>query len=471
MMEDGEAGIAAEARPLLGGVNIRYSSMTFSLAVSTIVAQCSALANGCAVAYTSPAESGITEDLGLSSSQYAIFGSLFTAGGLVSCFISGKTADHIGRKKTLWLSQFCFTLGWLGIVLAKNAWWLYIGRFSMGVGAGFTFYAVPVYMAEISPTNVRGALTAASQLTAYLGFALVYITGNIVSWRVLAIIGSVPGIIQVIGLFCIPESPRWLAKVGRYTELEVALQRLRGKDVDIHLEAETIKEYTMTCDAFEDHSKTRLTDLFQRKYAPALLVCIGLMLVQQFGGASAIAAYVSDVFEIADFSTSIGGTGLALIQIPVTILGLSLMDVWGRRPLLMVSLSGMCLGCFLVASSFLFQDFNLGTEITPVLVFIGLMLYIACLAFGTGFIPLVIMSEIFPVNMKGAAGSLVLVISSVCSLITTYTFLFALEWSSAGVFFMFFAICGGGLLFAVKFVPETKCRTLEDIQKSMVHFQ
>ncbi|KAL6324397.1 hypothetical protein AAG906_013001 [Vitis piasezkii] len=414
---------------------------------STAVAVCGAFTNGCAVGYSSPAESGIMDDLGLSVAEYSVFGSILTIGGIVGAVICGKITDLFGRRGTMWFSDIFCLMGWLAIAL--DYWWLDLGRLSIGFGIGLICYVVPVYIAEIMPKNIRGGFTSANTLMICCGSSLTFFVGTVVSWRILAVIGAIPCILQVIGLFFIPESPRWLAKVGQEARLEAALQRLRGKNADISQEAAEIREYT---EAFQQLSEARILDLFQRRYAHSLIVGVGLMVLQQFGGSNAILYYASSIFESAGFSTTFGTRAMAILQIPVTFLGIVLIDKSGRRPLLMASAAGMCLGCLVVALSFLLQA------------------YLASLCMGVAGLPWVVMSEIFPINIKGSAGSLVASSNLFCSWITTYTFNFVFAWSSAGTFFLFSIICSATVLFVAKLLPETKGRRLEEIQATITHF-
>lgn len=293
-----------------------------------------------------------------------------------------------------------------------------------------------------------------------------YVVGVIINWRLLAVIGAIPCIIQLLGLFFIPESPRWLAKAGQWKECETSLQRLRGKDVNISEEAAEIKEYTET---LQKLSEAKIIDLFHKKYAHSLIVGVGLMVLQQFGGVNAIAYYASSIFESAGFSGRIGSIAMVVVQIPMQVLGVVLMDKSGRRPLLLVSAAGTCLGCFLVGSSFLLQDLQLWKS-SPFLALVGILVFTGSFSLGMGGIPWVIMSEIFPINVKGLAGSLVTVVNWFGSWIVSYSFNFLMLWSFEGTFFIFSAVCGLTVMFVAKLVPETKGRTLEEIQASMNSF-
>ncbi|KAH7572006.1 hypothetical protein JRO89_XS04G0184100 [Xanthoceras sorbifolium] len=444
-MEEGLGERLIEANPHTNGSSSKSSSSTTAAVVlSTLVAVCGSFCYGSAAAYSSPAESGIMEDLGLSLAAYSVFGSIMTVGGMIGAIVSGRIADIFGRR---------------GASL-----WLDLGRLSIGFGVGILSYVVPVYIAEIAPKDLRGAFTSINQLMSTCGYSLTLFIGNIISWRTLALVGTIPCLLQLIGLFFIPESPRWLLKVGREKEFQNAWQCLRGENADFSEEASGIRDHLETS---QQNSKAGISELFQRRYANPLIIGVGLMLLQQLGGVSAMAYYSSSVFEKSGFSSSIGTKSIAILEVPAVVLDILLMDKAGRRLLLLISASGLCFFNFLVGLAFYFQAGNGLKELTPILVFIGFLGMTASNSAGMSGIPWIIMSEIFPLNVKASAGSLVTLINWSCSWLVTFTFNFMMEWSAAGTFFIFAGVYVVTVLFVAKMVPETKGQTLEEIEFSI----
>ncbi|KAF8112114.1 hypothetical protein N665_0067s0033 [Sinapis alba] len=420
------------------------SATTITLFLTTFVAVAGSFVFGSAIGYSSPVQSDLTNDLNLSVAEYSLFGSILTVGAMIGAAMSGRICDLIGRRATMGFSEMFCSLGWLAIYLSK----------------------VPVYLAEITPKNLRGSFTTVHQLMICLGVSVTYLLGSFVGWRILALTGMVPCVLQMMGLLFIPESPRWLAKVGRWEEFEIALQQLRGESKDVSHESSEIKEYTRRLSQI---SEGGIFDLFQAQYAKSLLVGVGLMVLQQFGGVNGIAFYASSIFVSAGFSSKIGMIAMVIVQIPMTIIGVILMDKSGRRPLLLISAGGTFIGCLLVSLSFSLQGVRTLSGGTSYIALTGVLVYTGSFSLGMGGIPWVIMSEIFPIDIKGSAGSLVTVVSWVGSWIISFAFNFLMNWSPAGTFYVFATVCGATVIFVAKLVPETRGQTLEEIQSLYIN--
>ncbi|CAH9061811.1 unnamed protein product [Cuscuta epithymum] len=433
--------------------------------LSTCVAVCGSFEFGSCVGYSAPTQSAIRTELDLSIAQFSMFGSIITIGAMIGAVASGRISDLVGRKWAMRLSAVICIYGWLAIYYSMGSWSLDAGRFSTGFGIGIFSYVVPVFIAEIAPKNLRGGLTTINQLMIVCGSSVSYLLGAVMTWRYLALIGIIPCMFLLVGLFFIPESPRWLAKVGREKDFDAALQKLRGADADVTKEAAEIQAYVKSLQSLP---KARILDLFGTKYIRSLFIGVGLMVFQQASGINGIGFYASDTFSAVGLSNGNTGTiAYAIVQVPITLVGAMLMDRTGRRPLLLVSATGTFIGCFLTGASFYLKGQSLWINLVPAMAVSGVLIYIAGFSIGLGAVPWLIMSEIFPIHVKGAAGSLVVLITWLGAWVVSYSFSFMMEWSSTGTFMVYAMFCLLTVLFVAKVVPETKGKTLEEIQAAI----
>ncbi|KAG2330655.1 hypothetical protein Bca52824_001835 [Brassica carinata] len=443
------------------------STRPFVLAFTAF--SCGAFSFGCIVGYTAPTQSSIMKDLNLSiadASSCSLFGSILTVGLILGALICGKLTDLAGRVNTMWITNILVIIGSFAIAFAK----VHIGRFLQGISVGISSYLIPVYITEIAPRNLRGAASSLSGIFVGVGISALYALGTIVAWRDLAILGAIPCLMIVPLLFFVPESPRWLAKVGREKEVEAVLLSLRGAKSDKSDEAREIIEYTQHVQQQQDVNGHGFFKLFQRKYALSLTIGIVLIALLQLGGLNGYMFYTGSIFTSTGVSSDVGFISTSIIQIVGGILGTVLVDIYGRRSLYWVLLvysvyfTKPVFGFNVRKNGFMtLQKNNCWETGTPILALISVMVYFASYGLGMGPLPWIVASEIYPVDVKGAAGTVCNLVTSISSWIVTYFFSFLLQWSSTGTFTIFATVMCLGFVFTAKLVPETKGKSLEEI--------
>ncbi len=397
--------------------------------------------------------------------QEIIVGSVLV-GAIIGSSGSGKLADKLGRRIMLLYISSIFVFGTFLSALAPNVEILLIGRFFIGLAIGMGSYTAPLYIAESAPQHKRGELVSLNQLMITVGIMCSYFisysfSGTVGAWRWMFAIGLVPASMLGIGFLFLPESPRWLVKQNRRQEAAKILSFLRGaSNVDAELDSIT--------NSLQER-QAKFKDLFSAWARPVLFLGVALAFFQQTTGINAIIYYSPRVFQMAGFydaSSSILATaGVGVLNVLSTIFAIKVVDRLGRRPLMFIGLTGMGASLFII--SYVFHDPS-NTSVLRWATVGSVFSYIVCFAFSMGALMWLMLSEIFPLEIRGVAMSLAVASCWFFNLSVSTTFLTLVKMIGiSNTFSLYGAMCVIGLVFGYLFVPETKGVSLEEIEKNI----
>ncbi|WP_214225268.1 sugar porter family MFS transporter [Pedobacter sp. B4-66] len=402
----------------------------------------------------------------------------FVSSALVGCIggvaFSGDLSDRLGRKKLLFLSAVLFLFSAVGCSLVTSLDWLIASRLLGGIGVGIASIVVPLYLSEISPAAIRGRLVTFYQLAITVGILLAYITNSLLLsyseqhtattglidliyikevWRGMFSIGAVLAILFLIGLFFVPESPRWLIKKGRSLEGLAILKSINnGKEEAV--------EAALIGEKHDDGGSYK--ELLSPKLRKAMLLGILLPLFSQLSGINAIIYYGPSILNDAGIALSnsfLGQIIFGVANLVFTFIAIWKVDDWGRRPLYLIGTIGATLSLF--ATGFLFY---MGLT-TSIFLIISVTLFLACFAFSIGPLKFVVASEIFPTNIRGKAlGVSIMVMWVADTIMGQVTPILLKEAGTPATFWVFAFFCLIAFFIVYKLLPETKGKSLEEIE-------
>jgi MFS transporter, SP family, galactose:H+ symporter len=406
----------------------------------------------------------IREALALSPTMQGIVVAIVLAGAAIGAAIAGTLSDRFGRRRVILAAAVLFVAGAIFSAVAGELASLLIGRFLVGLAIGFASMLTPLYLAEIAPARDRGAIVSLNQLCITVGILVSYLVGFALApsggWRWMLGIGAVPGVILMIGMLILPESPRWLAGHGRMEDAGAALRRLRG-GADVTNELRVLR----TDIALEGQQLASWGELLSPRLRRPLVIGIGLAIFQQITGINTVIYFAPTIFQSAGLPSAaisiLATAGVGAVNVVMTIVSIRLIDSLGRRQLLCWSLGGMAATLLLLAGVF-YAGATGGSAWIAVL---SVAAYVGFFAIGLGPVFWLLISEIFPLALRGRAMSLATVANWGFNLIVAVTFLDLVSaFGSANAFLMYALLSVAALIFVVVEVPETKGHTLEQIE-------
>ncbi len=446
-----------------GGLAAPSKGHTLYLVVICVVAALGGLLFGFDTAVISGAIGFVRAEFSLSAALMGWTASAALIGCMLGALGAGVVSDRFGRRRVLLLAALLFTMSAAGCGLSRTVTELVLARIVGGLGIGIASMLSPMYIAEVSPAGIRGRLVSLQQFAIITGILAAYFSNSLVlrtslteagKWRWMFAVGAFPAVLFFVLLLGVPESPRWLMKQGREDKARAVLARVGGAD-PAGAEVEEIRR-TLRGEGGS------LRDVLRPGMRLALLVGVVLAVLQQVTGINAILYYAPEIFKRA-------GSGLAsafndtvwigIVNMLFTIVAIGLIDRLGRKRLLIGGACGMAAALALVGLAF-----RRGVSGPGLLAVI--LAYVACFSASLGPVVWVVLSEIFPTKVRGRAMSVATVALWAACFLVSQTFPVLLEGAgSAATFWIYGALCVVTVLFVAAFVPETKGRSLEEIER------
>jgi len=404
----------------------------------------------------------IKKDFSLSAGAEEIVVSSVLLGSLVGAAVGGILADRFGRRKLLMATAFVFGLGALAAALAPGTAWLIAARIVAGAAIGIASFVAPLYISEIAPVDIRGKLVSINQLALTSGivasYLIDYVFADSQAWRWMFAMAVIPAVAFGFGLIFIPDSPRWLISHGRTAQARAALTRIRAP--------EKVEDELGTIQRSMGQQQANWSELLSPMLRSAMIVGIGLAIAQQVTGINTVIYYAPTIFKFAGLSSAsvaiLASVGVGVVNVVLTVVAMRLVDRVGRRPLLLVSLAGMALSLFVLGLAFALPQAS--GDLAWIAVG-SLMVYVGSFAIGLGPVFWLVLSEIYPLHIRGRAMSVGTAVNWCVNLIVALTFLTLTQvLGNAATFWLYGIVSIGAWLFAFFLVPETKGKTLEEIE-------
>jgi len=430
--------------------------------LATAVAALGGMLFGYDVGVISGAILFVKKDFSLSPSLEEIVISSVLLGSLIGAIAGGVLADRWGRRRLLIITASVFGIGAIGAALSPDTAWLIVARILAGAAIGVASFVAPLYISEIAPVAIRGRLVSVNQVALTSGIVISYLIdyafAGAGAWRWMFAMAVVPAAAFGIGLLFIPESPRWLIGRGLADKARAVLSRIRAPD-QVQAEFAQIQQSAQ-------QQKANWAELLGPVIRPAMIVGIGLAIAQQITGINTVIYYAPTIFKFAGLSSAsvaiLASVGVGVVNVILTVVAMQLIDRVGRRPLLLVSLASMSASLIVLGLAFKLPQLSGSLGWIAVT---SLMFYVGSFAVGLGPVFWLILSEIYPLRIRGRAMSVGTVANWSANLIVALSFLTLTHlMGKATTFWLYGIVSIGAWLFAFFLVPETKGKTLEQIE-------
>ncbi|KAF7129365.1 hypothetical protein RHSIM_Rhsim10G0069000 [Rhododendron simsii] len=392
--------------------------------------------------------------------------STLLAGATVGSFTGGALADKFGRTKTFQLDAIPLVVGAFLCATAQSVQTMIIGRLLAGIGIGISSAIVPLYISEISPTEIRGTLGSVNQLFICIGIlaALVAglpLAGNPLWWRSMFGVALIPSVLLALGMAFSPESPRWLFQQGKISQAEMAIKTLFGKE----RVAEVMNDFNAASQGSSEQ-EAGWFDLFSSRYWKVVSVGAALFLFQQLAGINAVVYYSTSVFRSVGIASDVAASALVgASNVFGTTIASSLMDKQGRKSLLITSFAGMALSMLLLSLSLTWKVL---APYSGTLAVLGTVLYVLSFSLGAGPVPGLLLPEIFASRIRAKAVALSLGMHWISNFVIGLYFLsFVTKFGISSVYLGFSTVCLLAVLYIAGNVVETKGRSLEEIERAL----
>lgn len=406
----------------------------------------------------------IREDLGLSAFLQSAVVSSVLVGAIVGAGTSGPLADRFGRRTMTIVAAAVFIVGALGSAFAPNVTLLIVARVVLGLAVGSSTIFVPLYISELAPAEVRGTLTSLFQLAITTGIVVAYLVNYALAdagaWRWMLGLGAVPALVLLVGMLPLPDSPRWLVRQGRKDEARAVLERVRDES-EVEDEIGSIEEA-------EGREEAGWRELLRPWVRPMLVIGIGLAMGQQLVGINTIIYYAPSIMSATGLGASVSilaTLGVGIVNVLFTVVALVLVDRVGRRPLLLTGLIGIVIALLVLGLGYALPGLS---GAVAWITFAGLALYIASFAASFGVVLWVVLPEIFPLRIRGSAMSVCTILHWSSNLAVSLTFLPLIQTVGETVTFWGYCVVAiGAFAFVYFLMPETKGRSLEEIEEDL----